>query len=162
VSPRSLSSLRHKPATAWNLNLAILGKQQFANHIVCDSWFWFEQPISGNKTSPQNAKLGQRRHETPNRTPSSKISLFEMTCPTCSVYWVDPTNKLYKTSMDRGGREIYLIFRDFYFMWLYNGGCDSIHSYLSYDSQFNHKSHQSKHAITNKQFITYHICHEFV
>jgi hypothetical protein len=78
------------------------------------------------------------------------------------VYWVDPTNKLYKTSMDRGGREIYLIFRDFYFMWLYNDGRDSIHPNLSYDSQFIHKSHQSKHAITNKQFTTYHICREFV
>jgi hypothetical protein len=142
MSPRSLSSLRHKPVATWNLNLAILDKQQFANHIVCDSWICFEQPVSRNKTSPQNAKLGQLRHETPNRTPSSKTSLFEMTYPTCptspriecSVYWVDPTNKLYKTSMDRGGREIYLIFRDFYFMWLYNGGRDSIHPYLFYDS----------------------------
>jgi hypothetical protein len=64
--------------------------------------------------------------------------------------------------MDRGGRKIYLIFRDFYFMWLYNGDRDSIHTYLSYDSQFIYKSHQSKYAITNKQFTTYHICREFV
>jgi hypothetical protein len=54
--------------------------------------------------------------------------------------------------MNREGREIYLILRTFTLCDSINGDRDSIHPYLSYDSQFIYKLYQSKHAITKQVY----------